>query len=318
MRIRYVLILSACLAVTLVAAPQSGPGGEPGMPIAIRAEPVPLNPDNRSQSAVGPFTYAGGLALTSSETDHLHGLSDLAMTGSDQITAVSDDGFLVTARVLLNAAGRLTGVGDGRIAPLVGEDGRPLTSKEEADSEGLALFPNGDLLISFERHHRIWLYPAGGGRPRAVPTPDVTSMPANGGMEALAPDPDAGPDAYIVGAETTGQTWTCRLSTTCVPAQTVMRPAGTSLVAIRRLTAGRTAYLFRGFDGQSHIVLRVMRAATVEAELDLKPPLTVDNIEGVAAVARPGGVTRFYLMSDDNSSAQQRTLLLAFDWAGEP
>jgi hypothetical protein len=42
--------------------------------------------------------------------------------------------------------------------------------------------------------------------------------------------------------------------------------------------------------------------------------LTVDNLEGVAAVPRPGGVTRFYLVSDDNASPQQRTLLLAFDW----
>jgi hypothetical protein len=52
----------------------------------------------------------------------------------------------------------------------------------------------------------------------------------------------------------------------------------------------------------------------VDAELELDPPFTVDNFEGVAAVPRPGGVTRFYLLSDDNASVQQRTLLVAFDW----
>jgi hypothetical protein len=209
-------------------------------------------------------------------------------------------------------------VSEGRLMVLTAEDGTPLTKKEDADAEGLAVFPNGDRLVSFERNHRIWLYPADGGPPRAVPKPDVDFPDPNGGMEALAPDPDVAHDAYVVGAEVSGQTWNCRLWTGCVPGRLVPRPAGTSLVAINKLPAGRTAYLFRGFNGRSHIVLQVMRQPIVEAELDLAPPLTVDNIEGVAAVVRPGGVIRFYLMSDDNASSQQRTFLLAFDWRPPP
>jgi hypothetical protein len=304
------LWLAAC---TAAPGAQAGDGRDSG-PIAITATPVPLNPDNPAQTAVGPFTYGGGLSLTSSQTDRLHGLSDLAISGADRLTAVGDDGVFVTARVLLDAAGRLTGVSDGGLTLLTGENGGPLTEKEDADAEGLALFPNGDRLVSFERHHRIWLYPADGAPPRVVPKPDVTFPDSNGGMEALAPDPDVAPDAYVVGAELTGQTWNCRISTGCVTGPLVPRPAGTSLVALHKLPAGRTAYLFRGFDGQSHIVLRVMRGTTVDAELDLAPPLTVDNIEGVAAVLRPDGVIRFYLVSDDNGPSKQRTLLLAFDW----
>jgi hypothetical protein len=49
------------------------------------------------------------------------------------------------------------------------------------------------------------------------------------------------------------------------------------------------------------------------ARLDMAPPLTQDNFEGLAAVPRPDGV-RFYLLADDNALATQRTLLLAFDW----
>jgi hypothetical protein len=37
-------------------------------------------------------------------------------------------------------------------------------------------------------------------------------------------------------------------------------------------------------------------------------------MEGIAAVERAGGKIRFYLLADDNFSAQQRTLLMAFDW----
>jgi hypothetical protein len=311
-----VLATTVAAAVIVAAAPQSRTSRQRGTPIAIQAAAVPLNPDDRSQSAVGPFTYAGGLVLTSMQTDQLHGLSDLEFTGSDRITAVSDDGIFLTARVVLDRTGRLVGVDDARLEPLTGLDGRPLANKEEADSEGLALLPNGDRLVSFERQHRIWRYPADGGPPRPVPQPEVSFPVANGGMEALAPDPSAGTDAYVVGAELTGETWTCRISTTCVKGPTVPRPSGLSLVALRRLAGGRTAFLLRGFAQAtgSRIALIVMRGNGVDAQLDLTRPLTVDNFEGVAAVARPNGVIRFYLISDDNGSATQRTLLLAFDW----
>ena len=46
--------------------------------------------------------------------------------------------------------------------------------------------------------------------------------------------------------------------------------------------------------------------------------MTVDNIEGVAVAPRPGGVQRFYLISDDNFASNQRTLLMAFDWTRPP
>ena len=157
---------------------------------------------------------------------------------------------------------------------------------------------------------------ASGGSPRPVPQPDATFPMPNGGMEALAPDPTVGRDAYIVGAELTGETWNCRISTRCVKGQTVDRPAGMSLVALRRLAAGRTAVLLRGFAPStgSRSSLAIMHANAVEAQLDLARPMTVDNFEGVAAVVRTNGTVRFYLVSDDNGSASQRTLLLAFDW----
>lgn len=308
-------VLSVFLVATVAVTGQSNDARRrTSTPIVVTASAVPLNANDRSQTSVGPFTYAGGLVLTSSQTDRLHGLSDVAITGSDRVSAVSDEGELVTARLLFDGAGSLSGVTDARIMALVDEKGLPLTNKEDADAEGLAVMANGDRLVSFERHHRILLYPANGGLPRPVPKPEIEFLVPNAGMEALAPDPDTASDAYVVGAEATGQTWTCRISTRCVSGPTVIGPAGTSLVAMRKLPAGRTAYLYRGFDGHAHIVLRVMRGNTIDAELDLAEPLTVDNIEGVAAVMRPGGVVRFYLMSDDNGSKDQRTLLLAFDW----
>ena len=46
--------------------------------------------------------------------------------------------------------------------------------------------------------------------------------------------------------------------------------------------------------------------------VELSLPSTVDNFEGIAAAPHGDGV-RLYILSDDNSNAAQRTLLLAFD-----
>ena len=39
----------------------------------------------------------------------------------------------------------------------------------------------------------------------------------------------------------------------------------------------------------------------------------MDNFEGISATRGPNGATRIYIVSDNNFSGRQRTLLLAFD-----
>jgi hypothetical protein len=285
-------------------------------PIVIDAVPVPLNPQNPSEISIGDFLYAGGLILTSRDTDRLHGLSDLEVTSTDRLAVVTDVGSFLDARLVLDGAERLTGLTDARLTPLTGEDGKPLSNKGHADAEGLAVLPSGDRLVSFERRHRIELYPAAGGPPRLVPAPTV-SFPGNGGMEALAADPDAGADAYVVGAEISGDTWTCRLSVArCARGPSIDKPKAFGLVALKRLPGMRTVYLLRAFDAARgpRISLQIFQSANLIARMDMARPLTVDNFEGVAAVPRADGGVRFYLLSDDNASSSQRTLLLAFDW----
>jgi hypothetical protein len=312
-----VLILFACAPpdAPLPKAPvPAGPG------VAVTAEPVALDPTDHARQRLGNFAYAGGLKLTSDQTARLHGLSDLKLTGGGRFVAVSDEGDLFRARFRLDAAGRLIGLDEASIAPLLGEDGLPLQGKLMADAEGLALLPGGDMLVSFERTHRIWLYPAKGGPPRAVPKPDA-QFPENDGMEALAALPSAGPDAYVVGAEEDDRTWICRLSAPCAPGYPLPPRDGAGVVAVAPLDDGRIAWLFRDFSPLtgSLITLKVLDpAGKVLDEMKLARPLTVDNFEGLAADPRADGRVRFYLVSDDNFSAAQRTLLLAFDWDPKP
>jgi hypothetical protein len=136
-------------------------------------------------------------------------------------------------------------------------------------------------------------------------------------MEALAPDPDRGPDAYVVGAEETGQTWLCRISTGCAEGPRVALPKDFALTAVTRLSGGRTAWLLRAFDlthgARAELQITDARLQVID-RLRLERPATVDNMEGLAAVEAPGGTIRFYLLSDDNFSSSEKTLLLAYDW----
>lgn len=291
--------------------------------ISIDAVPVPLNPDDRAATGIGDFHYAGGLHLTSRQTNRLHELSDLVMTaGSDRFAAVGDEGLLLEGRFLFDNAGRLIGVGDARLAVLIGEDGQPLTG-DSADAEGLALLKEGDRLVSFENRPRIWLYPGAGGPPRPVPSPPMP-FGSNESLEALAAAPDVADDAYMVGGEASGETWMCRVTTGCVEGPTFQKPVAFGLVSMNRLPGGMTAYLLRAYDAArgSRITLTIRRDAAIDppaevanvARMDLAQPMTVDNFEGMTSTPAAGGGRRFYLISDDNSRATQRTLLLAFDW----
>jgi len=136
-------------------------------------------------------------------------------------------------------------------------------------------------------------------------------------MEALAADPQTASDAYLVGSEGTGETWSCRVSAACVSGPTVAKAAEFGLVAMRRVPGNRTAYLLRAYDSlrrSNRVVLRIVGTSGTVASLDLGPPLTLDNFEGLAVVPHGDGSVRFYLISDDNGISRQRTLLLAFDW----
>ena len=315
---------SAIVAAALALAACSGQPPLPTQPvmagpqITVYATAAPLDPNEPARTRIGGFTYAGGLLLTSPDTSRLHGLSDLVVRPDGRLLAVSDDGDRFEARLVLDGAGRLTGVTDASLVPLAGEDGQPLSSrgKAGADAEGVALLADGAVLVSFERDHRILLYPPNGGPPRRAPHPRA-DFSGNAGMEALAADPARGPDAYIVGAEAGGRTWSCTLSAGCAESHRPALPGEAGLVAVTPLPDGGRAYLFRAFSLLKGVrsTLRIVDAqsATVD-ELKLAAPLTVDNFEGLAAAPRDDGSIRFYLLSDDNFSRLQRTLLLAFDW----
>ncbi|MET3663517.1 esterase-like activity of phytase family protein [Caulobacter sp. 1776] len=307
-----------------------------GPEIGVTTTPVPLDVANPAKTTLeGGFTYAGGLVLTSADTTRLHGLSDLSVTADGRLTAITDEGDVFEAKIQLDAAGRLVGLSETKLRPLPGLNGQPLPNKQEGDAEGLAVLPNGDRLVSFEGHHRIWLYPAqpdgGWGTPRSVPKP-ATIFPNNEGMEAISAYPAAGPDAYLVGGEE-GEVWLCRLSADCKSLPPQSGPDFTwGLTGFAPFAGTAVATLHRGFDpirGWRSVVrfisdpTRPLAQQRTSAALHIDGAMPRDNFEGVSLTSAPQGAapgaTRLYLISDDQAvGANQRTLLLAFDWIAPP
>jgi len=331
------LLLGGLLLGSSAGAQDVAPGPTP---LRIQTKPVPLNPSQPRQTQVGALNYAGGVQLTA-RGRRLHGLSDLklALPGRHDgrvAYAVTDQGDQVEM-VLYGVSsgpprGAERGVIHGSIRPLLDATGAPVVGKRRGDAGGLAALEDG-FLVSFEREHRIWLYPAPGrdtlfrafaSKPRPFAAPQA-DLPDNQGFEALAVARARGGPVVVVGAEN-GRIWFCPAAGD--GACTLEFPAGGpeafySLTGLDHLP-GTTdlAAIYRAYDpvrGTRAIVARVAtgldggpKGITVLARL--QPPLVTENFEGIAALARPGGGWRLFLLSDDNVSKSQRTLLLAFDY----
>ena len=107
--------------------------------------------------------------------------------------------------------------------------------------------------------------------------------------------------------------WRCPIANRkrTYPTGTTRLGDGDILVLERRYTLiGGVAALLRRISRQS-----IQPGALLDGvELArLAPPLTVDNMEGISARQDSAGRTLIYLMSDDNYSVLQRTLLLMFE-----
>ena len=307
-----ILLASACAAMTTAQPVET----DAIQPVRMEARSVPLGPGG---ATLAPgVRYAGGLSLHGAS---LHGLSDLklAADGSGAWT-VSDFGSLIRFDIRTDAQGRLIGADSAIRRPLTGLDGEPLgAGKGGADAEGLALLDDGRMLVSFERDDRIWSYGRDGAEtPVSVRHPDA-AFPGNEGMEGLAAAPDQdGRPAWLVLGEA-GGAWTCTaIGCHALPAAPTRIDDGFMFTSADRDPSGGWFVLERYYRPPLTLRARVRRMApdgTLGPPLiTLRPPASVDNFEGIAVRATPGGV-RLYILSDDNAFFLEKTLLLAFDVA---
>lgn len=311
--------LLAALAL-FMSTPASGAGEA----IVVQASPVTLNPADPSQQSVGPLAFRGGLVLRSKDR-RFGGLSDLVVSADRQrLAAVSDEGRFLEARLLYDARGFLSGIEGAVLHGLHDTRGKPLRGKQQQDAESLAEMVDGSFVVGFERWQRIWRYPKGpdGNAQPIAPPGGLDRVPSNGGLETLVLFPPdrllALTEESVKGGVVEGWLGTGgRFDRIGFRAQGEFRPSGGC-----RLPSGDLMVLERYYAKETGVTARLRRVhasdivpgAVLEGAVvaTLARPLTTDNFEGLAC--RPGerGETILYLLSDNNFSSDQRTLLLMF------
>jgi hypothetical protein len=274
-------------------------------PLDISLSAAPLGSAKDLSDRLPPSVeFINGWHITSTNTE-LGGLSGLKVLPSGELLAVSDKGYFLTLDPKKSQA---------TIMPLLDAKGRSLTGKTLGDAEGLAL-KDGLAFVSFERRHRVLAYnlercgvAARGtlfaGSPEALLG---TKLAANDGAEAL----DITADGHIrAGYETVIEG---RAPLVIFQSDGNVSDA-VDYVSVdpdfKLVGADEGYFLFRAYDrdaGNRNII------RGPDIEFKLAPPLNVDNFEGIAVQKMANGKTRIYLVSDDNYSARQRTLLYVFE-----
>lgn len=321
--------LLSVLALALMSAcgPSSAqaPVQDQWRSVNVRATPVDLG-----VAETGRLRFRGGVAL-SGDFEMFGGISGLEVVEDGRLIAVTDNGDWIEARIVLDAQGALADVTDVRMAMMRDERGEIFPDKSAGDAEALALLPDGRFAVAFEQTQSVRIYDLNRDGPfgaaSAGPRLDeVRRLPPNSGLEAMAATQEG---ELLIGAEGGGRPtrlWRAPLDAARPVAPFARYPlsAGYSLTSLDRLPDGMFVALERFYapviGARARIAhLRFENGRAVREEwATLAPPMPVDNFEGIAAVQMADGGVRLYIVSDDNFSDRQRTLLYAFDLIGTP
>jgi hypothetical protein len=306
------------------------------VPIKVKARPIPFfDSSDHARVRFGSLEYRSGLVLTSSFPG-FGGLSGLRLDAKgERFIALSDHGSWFTGRIVYQGRA-MTGLDDVEAAPMLGPDGKPLAARGWFDTESIAL-DGSFVYVGIERVNQVVRFDFAKGftrsRGEVFPMPPaVKKLPNNKGLEALVFVPkgfalegtliaisERGLDregnliAFLVGGPTPGQ-FSVRRSQNFDISDAVLLPSGELLV------------LERKFSLLSGVGIRIRRIAlkslapnaVVDGPAIFEADLgeEIDNMEGIDAFVTPEGETVLTMVSDDNFSLLQRTLLLQFRLVG--
>ena len=335
------ILVIATLSITVARAatsPDSDMASDKSQPLKLETQPILWNPNDRTDLLAGDLEWAGGIEIKA-DNKAFGGWSGLAISADgSRLLAVSDKAHWLSAEILYDEKSRLSGLGNGVIAPILGLKGKPILRNAYGDAEGLAVTGDdptkGEAYVSFENFHRIWRYDLATNGFAALPSQTITErrlgrMPSNGGMEGLS----------IIGPETGGDNQRLLAIT-----ETARNPKGNRKAfliegrKVERLTTKFDAR-FRSTDiaplpngdfillERSYSILaghgmrlRLIKGTDVKpgATLDGRVLLqtdnkhTIDKMEGVAVRQNEKGQIFIYLISDDSHSILQHTYLMMF------
>lgn len=338
--------LWAVLALLLLPLPTVFPTAL----LAREARPIPITTAalqsfkiRSSQTAFGPLTFLGGFELTSPIAD-MGGLSAIVSTNHGAtLLLVTDNALWLRLELDQKRDGTPLGISHALMAPLLGANGEALIGSAREDAESATFLGNDGLLVSFERHHRLLLYPlttdllksraasiaSFGERPTVIALPTNFAARYNGGLETTSAL-GAGPQDILLLTErplpkgsSSALGWTMTpsqpgsairfryaLSDGFEPTDAALLPDGMIMVLERRFSLFRGLSMrLRTFDPAAIKTDALIIADTLfQASMDHH----VDNMEGLDVSRAGDGSTLITVISDDNRSVFQRSLLLRF------
>jgi hypothetical protein len=195
------------------------------------------------------------------------------------------------------------------------------------DAEALTGAADGSFLVAFESIHRLWRYVAPPLTMKSVPNtvqipPEISRAPANGGMEGIASLPDG--RLLILTEEFANRDGSFKgwlMDAERTVELSYMPAPGFHVTDCATLDNGDVFVLERRYVPFGILSARVtlIKGEQVRAGaklrgkelLKLEQPLAAENYEGIAVQRTPRG-TIIFIISDDNYSSFQQTLLLQF------
>jgi hypothetical protein len=287
----------------------------------VSAIPITFDRDQPERKEFGKLIFRGGLNLFA-KSHHFGGYSGIALdaTGTT-LLAISDAGTFMRAHLAYDGR-KLKALQDVMLGPILGHDGEPLHTDAE----------RGTAYVSFEREHRILRYPftlKRFGPPNAVVRlpKETRAMSPNQGIEAVAlirtgplegtivafserlKDRNGNLKGWMIGGPRPGPI-------------TLRRLGGFDITDAAGLPDGGIVVLERRFRYSEGIKMRIRRITPAELKrgrliegevlLEATDVLNIDNMEGIAVHRAASGETILTLMSDDNFSPLQRTLIMQF------
>lgn len=298
-----------------------------------------------ARTSFGKLEWRGGLVLTSPDSG-FGGWSALAIDpDGKRLLSISDTGVWLTGQLRYDGT-RPVGIDMARLGPVLGPGGSKLRPGFDDDSEGVTgvsgSLAKGEVLISFERNHRIGRFPVtadglGAQTGSMALPPEASRMELNRSLESICrlkagplkgatvilaeryPSSDGHHVGWIMGAGA-AQWQTLRLTeidgfdiTDCVGLDD-----GGMLVLERRyrlqdILEGPKMRLRRLSGEELASGLASSQPLPGETLIEAASGQEIDNMEGLAVHRGAAGETVITMISDNNfNRVLQRTVLLQF------
>lgn len=320
------------MALALLSNYPSPASAQP-VSVDVRAERLPnFNTGNPGVERFGKLRFRSGVVLSATHPN-FGGFSGLWRSPKgDRIVAVTDRGFWLTADVLSDSKG-IASLGNTVIAPILDREGKRLAGTRFRDVEAL-IIEGGIAYIAIERVQTVFRFnfAADGVRARGerVPVPAESQLwPRNKGLESIGIAPPASPaaGAIVVIAERSREgddapTQGFILTGDNRGAFDVSRSDGFDVTDMEFLENGDILLLERRFRLLGGVAARIryIPGGLLQPGALLDGPVIftadrhyqIDNMEGLATHRDADGSLILTLVSDDNFSFLQRTLMLEF------